>query len=132
MQKVNVNCNHCNVGKVVVIGYYTNGYKIGCDVCSHRFTTDVDGYDEIMDTHDYNEQVGDVVRKLNENGTWNLLVQFEKDFDLEEYTKNMEHIQSIEDSSKINHYYEFDGKYFNIIRDLDNGKLNINIHKSQA
>ena len=129
MEALNVTCESCNKGKVVVIGIWDVDYKIGCDSCNHTFNTHVDGYDAIMDINDYNEQVGDDVRILNENGTWNLIVQFEKDFDLQEYTRNMKHIQSIEDSSKINYYYEFDEKFFNIVRDLHNGKLNINIYK---
>lgn len=116
MEKLNVMCSACNKGKLVTLDLLHDDYKMGCDTCDHTFWTHYTGFDSLMEEHEYNENVGVDVQILNANGTWsrNAGDRFEgKDFNLEEFTKDMTHIQSIK-TYEEDHYYRKGASFINI------------------
>ena len=127
MEKLNVTCDSCNKGKLVTLDLIHDDYKIGCDTCDHVFTTHYTGYDCILESHEYNNQVCKDVQVLNSNGTWRTTKGMRhkaKDFDLEAHTKGWKHLQSIE-TYEISHYYQFGAGFIQISHNTVHGTFEI-------
>lgn len=124
MIEFKVTCDHCNNGNLCLPNGYDgldDFYTVHCTNCDHVFTTHYTGMDNILEAHQYNMQVGEDVKLLNANGSWHYINRYQGDsrfsgkdgFDLNEYSKGMKHIQSIEEY-ETHHYYQNKGNFIQI------------------
>lgn len=111
MEKLNVLCESCNVGKLVVINFYKiGGHSIGCDVCNNRFSASQTAYNALVTESNHNDAENDV-DVMNDSGYWSFVTEYKKGFDLDDYTKDMNKIHTIKENLERT-YYHLDGQFF--------------------
>lgn len=112
MEKLNVTCSICKIGKLTVAEQNHDDYMIGCTDCNNLLTVSYNGFDSINRVHRFNEQMNEDVQVLNKCGVWKWLTTIEN-FNMAGYTRKMKHLQTIEDHC-LNHYYQSGGAFYAI------------------
>ena len=125
MEKLNVVCEECKEGKLVSLDLVHDDYKVGCDTCNNVFWIHYTGFDDLQEQSEYNNMVSESVKLLTNNGVW----VFDKrskfsEMDLEEYTKDMKLIQTIQLDEHI-HYYQDGTNFIRIIQNFVHSEFEI-------
>jgi hypothetical protein len=115
MLKLNVVCKECNRGKLQspdAHEMFADYFTVECDTCDNTFSTHYTGFDNILSESDYNNQVCEDVRILNENGSWFSEKQSLKKAQVDEITKGFDLIQKVETAQMDLYYYRSGAEFY--------------------
>ncbi|AYP68197.1 hypothetical protein PQE75_gp065 [Bacillus phage vB_BcoS-136] len=112
-----VKCDKCGKGNLCLPNGYdglADYYEVHCTKCSNVFEVHYTGMDCILGAHEFNCQVSEDVRILENNGSWVCDTQSIKIGEFDKHTKGMELIQEID--ADFTYYYFRSGADFCMIR----------------
>jgi hypothetical protein len=118
MLKLNVKCEECGKGKLQspdAHELFADYFTVECDACDNTFSTHYTGFDSILAESEYNNQVCEDVRLLNENGSWISEKQNMKKNQIDEITKGFDLIQKVETAVGDLYYYRSGSEFYFVI-----------------